>query len=220
MRGLFVTGTDTEVGKTRIAAALLRRAAQAGLCTVAMKPVAAGCERTREGWRNADALALQAAATVALDYATVNPVALPEPVAPHLAARKAGRTLELQELIAAYHALPQADLAVVEGAGGWRVPLGDGTTLAALPRALGLEVVLVVGLRLGCLNHAQLTAEAIRADGCSLVGWVANYVTRPPARADEQVATLRDVLAAPCLGVIPRLDDAGADTVSAHLELP
>ncbi|WP_435102992.1 dethiobiotin synthase [Arhodomonas sp. AD133] len=220
MRGLFITGTDTEVGKTRIAAAMLRRAAQAGMSTVAMKPVAAGCDHTPHGWRNADALALQSAATVTLDYATVNPVALPEPVAPHLAAREAGRVLSLEALVAAYRDLPQADLAVVEGAGGWRVPLGDGTTLATLAKALGLEVVLVVGLRLGCLNHAQLTAEAIRADGCSLAGWVANCAGRPPKRADAQVATLREVLPAPCLGVVPRLSDASADAVSAHLTLP
>jgi len=202
-RGLFVTGTDTGVGKTLVAAALMLRLRAAGLAVAGMKPVAAGCHDTPAGLRNEDAETLARCASRAWPYATVNPYALVPPIAPHLAAAEAGIALTLPPLRAAYAELATAsDVVVVEGAGGWLVPLDDRLTLADLAVDLGLDTLLVVGVRLGCLNHALLTAEAIAARGVRLGGWVANGVDPRVERADEQVATLAARLAAPCLGVV------------------
>ena len=217
----FITGTDTDVGKTTIAAGLLRAARLAGLSTAAIKPVAAGCELTAEGLRNSDALALLAECSTPLDYLEVNPVALAPAIAPHLAAAEAGVSLELATLTTAVQTVlaKQADFTLVEGAGGWRVPLNDSATLADLAIALQLPVIVVVAVRLGCISHALLTIEAIERDGLRVAGWVANLLEPQMPRLDENIATLEARLQAPCLGRVPRLQEASAVAVAGYLDL-
>ncbi len=220
MSAYFITGTDTGVGKTVVACALLQAFAAAGRRTQAIKPVASGCEHTPQGLRNADALALQAAMNTVLPYAQVNPVALEPAIAPHLAAAAAGQPLCVADLAEHCRALMagHGGLTLVEGAGGWRVPLNDTETLADLARALALPVILVVGLRLGCINHALLTAEAIRRDGLLLAGWVANTVEPALPEGAAIVATLQQRLPAPCLGVLPWLPQPDAAVLAAGLD--
>lgn len=205
MKKYFVTGTDTGVGKTTVCCALLAAARAQGLRTLALKPLAAGCEETPQGLRNADALALMQAMTESLAYEEVNPVALAQPLAPHLAARAANRRLSIQQLggFARGALMRRVDLALVEGAGGWRVPVNEREMLSALPRDLGLPTILVVGLRLGCLNHAILTTEAILRDGVRLAAWVGSVVEPDMAALEDNVETLKALLPAPCLGVLP-----------------
>ena len=215
----FVTGTDTGVGKTLVTAALLHALAQRHARVVGMKPVAAGLVPHGDGWASEDALMLRAASTVRVPPALDNPVALPDPLSPHLAAQRAGRHVGVAELVAAQRALQaHADVVLVEGAGGWRVPLNGQETLADLARALAAPVVLVVGLRLGCLNHALLTAEAIRADGLHLAGWVANSIDPEMACRQENIDTLRQRLSAPLLGTVPW--QAQPDPRTIALQLP
>lgn len=215
----FITGTDTEVGKTAITSGLLALARQRGLRTLALKPVAAGAEAGAEGLRNDDALALMAQATVALPYEQVNPVVFEAPIAPHIAALQAGRRLTVSQLAGYCRGalMTPHDVAVIEGAGGWRVPLSGRETLAGLAVELELPVILVVGLKLGCLNHALMTAEAIRRDGLPLAGWVANTVDADMRCFDENLDTLKAWLPAPCLGVVPRLADCCAEHVAEYL---
>ena len=217
----FITGTDTDVGKTTIAAGLLRAARLAGLSTAAVKPVAAGCELTVDGLRNNDALALLAECSVPLRYVEVNPVALAPATAPHLAALEAGISLDLTALTTAVQAVlaKQADFTLVEGAGGWRVPLHDTATLAHLAVALQLPVIVVVAVRLGCINHALLTIEAIERDGLRVAGWVANLLEPQMPRLEENIASLAARISAPCLGRVPRLSEASAAAVARHLNL-
>ncbi|MGA9855021.1 MAG: dethiobiotin synthase [Gammaproteobacteria bacterium] len=204
MRGFFITGTDTGVGKTLVATGLVRNFAVAGLHVVGMKPVASGAAQTVEGLRNEDALALQAAATSLRPYEEVNPYVFAPVIAPHLAAAEAGVTIELPRILAAFRRLSiGADVVVVEGVGGWQVPLANGLQLPDLARSLGLPVILVVGLRLGCLNHALLSARAILADGLILAGWVANAIEPDFERRAENLATLKDAMHVPLLGEIP-----------------
>lgn len=217
----FVTGTDTEVGKTTVAAGLLHAARLAGLSTAAAKPVASGCVLTKDGLRNDDALALLSQSTLALRYEEVNPHAFEPAIAPHLAAREAGVLLDVAALQGPVQAIldKRADFTLVEGAGGWRVPLAGQATLSDLAIALQLPVILVVGVRLGCINHALLTAEAILRDGLTLAGWVANVVDPQTSRLEDNLATLAERLPAPCLGYIPRLTEATPAAVSSYLNL-
>ncbi|MFF5867065.1 dethiobiotin synthase [Pseudomonas sp. NPDC012596] len=217
----FIAGTDTDVGKTTIAAGLLHAARLQGLSTLGAKPVASGCSATAKGLRNADALALIDESSVKLAYEEVNPFAFEPAIAPHVAAREAGVALEVPALLKAMrHVLDQnADFTLVEGAGGWRVPLSDHANLSDLAIALKLPVILVVGVRLGCINHALLSAEAIARDGLQLVGWVANIVEPRTARLEENLASLAERLPAPCLGRVPKLKVATADAVAEHLQL-
>ncbi|MCO7573247.1 MULTISPECIES: dethiobiotin synthase [Pseudomonas chlororaphis group] len=217
----FITGTDTDVGKTTIAAGLLHAARLAGLSTAAGKPVASGCELGPTGLRNADALALLAQSSLPLSYAEVNPFAFEPAIAPHLAAREAGVALTVQSLLMPMRELlaKGADFTLIEGAGGWRVPLADQDNLSDLAMALGLPVILVVGVRLGCINHALLSAEAIAQDGLQLAGWVANIIEPKTSRLEENLATLAERLPAPCLGRVPRLKPASAEAVAEHLQL-
>lgn len=217
----FITGTDTEIGKTTIACGLLRTARNAGLSTAAAKPVASGCERTSEGLRNSDALGLLAGCSLPLRYEEVNPFAFEPAIAPHLAAREAGVQLDVEALAGPVNAVlaRNADFTLVEGAGGWRVPLAGGENLSDLAVRLGLPVILVVGVRLGCINHAVLSAEAIQQDGLVLAGWVANIVDPATSRLEENLATLAERLPAPCLGRVPRLEVPSAEAVAAHLDL-
>jgi dethiobiotin synthetase len=202
---LFVAGTDTGIGKTHAACALLHALRAAGLSATGMKPVASGCIDTPQGLRNEDALALRGASSAPLPtYAHSNPVALRDALSPHLAAAHEGATIAMQPLRAAFEGLLAGhDMVVVEGVGGWRVPLAPGLFASDIPRQWRLPVILVVGLRLGCLNHALLSAEAIRADGCRLAGWIANRVDPVMEAVEENLATLRELLPAPCLGVLP-----------------
>ncbi|HEY4529420.1 MAG TPA: dethiobiotin synthase, partial [Luteimonas sp.] len=203
-RGVLVTGTDTGVGKSLASVVLMHALRARGLRVVGMKPVAAGCERTSDGLRNEDALALQAASDPEPAYADVNPWALPEPTAPQLAAREAGLAVTLPLIVASHARLAaSADMVLVEGAGGWLSPLADGLEHADLAHALDLPVLLVVGLRLGCLSHARLSARAIQADGCRLVGWVASAVDPDFPGAGDYLGLLRDALPMPWLGTLP-----------------
>lgn len=218
---LYVTGTDTGAGKTLASCALLHALRARGLRAVGMKPVASGCGNTGAGWRNADALALQAASDPRPDYADLNPFALPEPLAPELAARAAGVEVGPAPILAAFARLQaQADAVVVEGVGGWAAPLSATLDQRDLVRALHLPVVLVVGMRLGCLNHARLTADAIAADGCGLVGWIASEVDPEMACREENLALLSARLPAPCLGRLPHVRDPDPAALAAHLTLP
>ena len=202
--GVFITGTDTGVGKTLVSATLLAALNAAGCNAVGMKPVASGCSETADGLRNDDAERLIAHSAGSLDYRLVNPYALATPIAPHLAAADAGTQIRLDPIVAGFAALStNADCVVVEGVGGWAVPLSPTLMQADLVRALQLPVVLVVGLRLGCINHALLSARAIQNDGCTLIGWIGNGIDPAMARLDDNIATLRARLPAPLLGVLP-----------------
>ena len=218
-RGVFVTGTDTGIGKTHASVALVRAHRACGRHAIGMKPVASGCRETHEGLRNEDAEALIAASDPAPAYSLCNPYAFAPPIAPHIAAREAGIAIALDPIVAAYGRLAaMADRVVVEGVGGWSVPLSDALMQADLARALDLPVVLVVGLRLGCINHALLSARAIVADGCVLGGWIANRIDPGMARADENLDTLRARIDAPLLGVLahaPELRDADVQALAA-----
>ncbi len=214
----FVTGTDTEVGKTAMSCALLHAAAARGLRTAAVKPVAAGCVSES---RNEDALQLMAAMTEPLPYAQVNPVALTEAIAPHLAAQHEGRQVRVGQLAGICQGVMAdgADFTLIEGAGGWRVPLNARETLADLAAALQAPVLLVVAMRLGCINHALLTAEAILRDGLALAGWVANQPGDSMASHAENLATLDALLPAPRLGSVPFLAPWNAQKAAKHLDI-
>ena len=223
LHGCFVTGTDTEIGKTRISAALLHWAAQSGWRSAGLKPVSAGTD-VIDGQRvNEDVRALREAGSLALTDAEVGPVQLEAACAPHIAAALEGRAIDRTTVMEAARALgARADVLVVEGVGGFCVPLGADWDTAELARDLDLPVVLVVGLRLGCINHALLTAESIRAHGLRLAGWVGNSIVRDMPWANENVATLRDWLwqrhGAPCLGRVPWLANPHPAAVAAHLD--
>jgi dethiobiotin synthetase len=219
MHRYFVTGTDTEVGKTFVSCALLHLARERFESCVGLKPIAAGCEPVDGTWQNEDALALIDAAATKLPYAEINPVALEPAIAPHIALAEADRRIDVRTL--ADHCLRIAadhQFVLVEGAGGWLVPLNDDETLADLCSLLGFDVILVVGMKLGCINHACLTAEVVRASGLKLAGWVANSVTGPMPYLDENLATLEQRLAAPCLGKIPHIE-AGPGSATRYLSL-
>jgi dethiobiotin synthetase len=220
MNGVFVTGTDTDIGKTEIALALMAALQRRGLTVMGMKPVATGCTAGQGGLVCSDALRLQAQSSRDADYALINPYAFAPAIAPHLAAREAGAEIGLERIEASFSTLAaEADLVVVEGVGGWRVPLGPGLAVSDLPTALGLPVVLVVGIRLGCLNHAILTTEAIRARGARLVGWVANSVAPRMDNRDENIETLEAMIDAPNLGVVPSYAEARTGVTAGLLDV-
>lgn len=216
----LVTGTDTGVGKTWISAGLMGAIAATGQRVAGMKPVASGCRRTRDGWRNEDAEILQAQSTMPWPYALVNPIALPDPVAPHIAASRAGMSLDLACVHEAFALLKTgSDAVVVEGVGGWRAPLGGDRTVADLALALRLPVVLVVGLRLGCINHALLSAGAVAGDGVVCAGWVANHMQPGYAEADDVINYLSERIAAPLLGVVPHMENFLPERVAGTLAI-
>lgn len=217
----FITGTDTEVGKTVASCALLQAAALAGYRTAGYKPVASGSEMTEEGIRNSDALALQRNSSVPLSYEQVNPLAFMEPTSPHIVSAEEGRPVDFATLSAGLAALePLADWVQVEGAGGWFTPLSETATFADWVRETQLPVILVVGVKLGCINHALLTAQAIQAAGLPFAGWIANDVQPPGKRHQEYMATLKRLLPAPLLGEIPWLgESAGQQPLGRYLSL-
>jgi dethiobiotin synthetase len=217
--GLFVTGTDTGVGKTLVACTLLHRLRANGLRALGMKPVAAGVEQTPEGPVNGDVVALRSASSWAAPLELVNPYCFEPPVAPHLAATAVGVRIEIMPIKEAFDTLrASADAIVIEGVGGFLVPLNDREDAGDLAVALGLPVVLVVGMRLGCLNHALLTQQAIAVRSLRLAGWIANSIDPAMACFDENLQALRERIAAPLLGVMPHR--AAPDPASLELALP
>jgi dethiobiotin synthetase len=218
-KAFFITGTDTNVGKTLIAAGLLMAAKNKSLTTAALKPVAAGCENTNEGLRNSDALLLQSVITQPLLYDQINPYALEAAIAPHIAAQQEKRSLSVDRLSGFCRGvLGSADFTLLEGAGGWRVPINPRETLADLAKNLQLPVILVVGIRLGCINHALLTFEAIVRDGVPVAGWVANCVDADMPVLQENIDSLRARLPVPCLGVVPFLVDRSPSLVATYFD--
>ncbi|MCC2675457.1 MAG: bioD [Ramlibacter sp.] len=218
MTSCFVTGTDTGVGKTLVSAALLHALARRYPRVAGMKPVAAGIVRVSDRWASEDVLALRAASTSSVPPELDNPVLLPDPLSPHIAAARAGVRIDINEIVRRLRALElRTDAVVVEGAGGFHVPLSDTETGADLAQALALPVVLVVGLRLGCLNHAALTAEAIRARGLALAGWVANRIDPAMQAQDDNIEWLRRRLGAPLLADLPHHHPPDARAIAIQL---
>lgn len=225
MTAVFVTGTDTGVGKTRVSSALLQAYGRRYPRCVGMKPVAAGCDWVDGQWLNEDVVALRAASSLKVPPLFDNPYALPDPVSPHIAAKLAGEQIDLSHIEASFHALQQhADVVVVEGAGGFIVPLHEGAgewvTSADLACRLQIPVVMVVGMRLGCLNHALLTQEAIVSRGLTLAGWVANVVDPHMAQPEANLATLQRRIQAPMLAHWPWQPDAQVTELADRLTLP
>lgn len=217
----FLTGTDTEVGKTVASSALLQAANRAGLRTAGYKPVASGSEMTSEGIRNGDALALQRNSSVPLSYEEVNPLVFIEPTSPHIVSADTGQPIEFARLSAGLQALREkAEWVLIEGAGGWYTPLSEQQTYADWVRQEQLPVILVVGIKLGCINHALLSAEAIRNAGLPLAGWIANDIQPPGRRHQEYMATLQQRLPAPLLGEIPFLEQIEGVALGDYLRLP
>ncbi len=216
-QGFFVTGTDTEVGKTVISVGLIYALQQQGLKVAAMKPVASGCQMTVDGLRNEDALSLQQAADIKVDYQDINPYAFEPAIAPHIAAQQAAVGIDLTRLLQGYQQLQsRSDAVVVEGAGGWLVPLNDNQCIADLAIKINLPVVLVVAIKLGCINHALLTADSIRATGLELAGWVANDFL-DDEQHEEIIHSIQARINAPCLGLVPRLQKA--DNAGKYIKL-
>lgn len=203
-RGYFITGTDTSVGKTRCAVALCHAMAARGLRVAAMKPIASGCMQSVQGLRNDDAQALLAAMNVRADYSDVNPYAFEPAIAPHIAAAQCATAVDYSVLDRSFERLRlQSDVVIVEGAGGWLTPLDQGRSFADIAQRWQLDIIMVVGLRLGCLNHALLTRDGIEAKGLRLIGWVCNRIDPELPFAEQNLETLRERLAAPCLADLP-----------------
>lgn len=214
----FLTGTDTEVGKTFITCALLHRARRDGLRAAGLKPVAAG---TDAAGKNEDVENIRAANAVVLPEEIINPYCFKAAIAPHIAAAEEGREIDFSRIVSACtRARQTADLLIVEGVGGFRVPLGKDGDSADLAVALALPLILVVGLRLGCINHALLSVEAIAARGLTLAGWVANRIEPAMSRSEENLATLQSLLPAPLLGVVPHAPSGGMAGAAEFLVLP
>ncbi len=207
MKRWFITGTDTEIGKTWVASALIRHLVAVGYRVAGMKPVASGCEVTDQGLRNDDALRLIAESNVNLPYALVNPFAYEPAIAPHIAARAAERPIDIKKISELAKTI-EADYLIVEGVGGWCVPLGETSMLAELAKATADEVIVVVGMRLGCINHALLTAAQIRKDGMKIKGWIANHVDPNMHVQSENLATLQALMPCPLLGILPWNDSS------------
>ncbi|MBS0416326.1 MAG: dethiobiotin synthase [Proteobacteria bacterium] len=199
---IFITGTDTGVGKTHVSVSLVKALVKHGVRVGVMKPIASGSDRTPEGLRNSDALALAKASNVDVPYATLNPYCFEPPISPHIAAEEADIAVDLSTIVAEFGKI-KADFVVVEGAGGWYAPICKTRTMADLPKALNIPVVLVVGVRLGCLNHARLAMEAIKASGQELAGWVANAVDPTLERAAQNMASLERILGSAPLAAFP-----------------
>ena len=205
MKRWFITGTDTEIGKTHVASALIRQLVAGGHRVAGMKPVASGCESTPAGLRNEDALSLIAASNVDLPYDVVNPFAFEPAIAPHIAAQEAGQKIDINRISHLAQSI-EADYLIVEGVGGWYVPLSDTHMLCELAMATSDAAIIVVGMRLGCINHALLTAAQIQRDGMPLKGWIANHVDPDMHVQSENLATLEALMPCPLLGVSPWQD--------------
>lgn len=220
LQGFFLTGTDTGCGKTEMACGMMRYLRDRGVAVAGMKPVASGAEFVDGGLRNADAQRIRAEYEAPPPYEWINPYVFEPPIAPHLAATEAGVEIEIERIRELAGRLRErSGCLIVEGVGGWRVPIGGGNSVGDLARCLGLPVLLVVGLKLGCINHALLTVEAIRRDGLTLGGWFANLLEPGMLRQQENLATLKAQMGAPLLGVLPRLASVSPDRVASCLDL-
>jgi len=220
MKGYFITGTDTGVGKTVVSLALMHALQAQGKSVAGMKPVSAGCLKTEYGLRNDDALQLQKAATTEIPYEIVNPYAYEPPIAPHIAAHQLGDQISINRIEDCFNVIAsQSDLVIVEGAGGWLVPINENETMADVAVRLNLPVVLVVGMRLGCLNHALLTVESIQNHGGKLAGWVANQTDQNMLNSNENMRSLEARIEAPMLGVIPWSNSITSAYTSPHINL-
>ncbi len=219
MSGYFITGTDTGVGKTIVTLAVMELLKRRGFEVAGMKPVASGCDASAAGLRNHDAMQIMQACSSGLPYSQVNPYAFEPAIAPHIAAARSGETISVAKIVSVYRDLEEAaDRVVVEGVGGWQVPLGDETMLPDLARRLKLPVILVVGLRLGCINHALLTASAIKSSGLEFVGWVANQLQPGLEATDDIIETLQGRIDAPLLGVLPWSEESKAGEMADCLQ--
>ena len=217
-KACFVTGTDTGVGKTLVSAGLIRLFSEDGIKVAGMKPVASGCELTDQGLRNEDAIMIMQESNVELDYELINPYAFEPPVSPHFAANESNQEIKLDHIVDRFTAISaQADMVIVEGVGGWQVPLSDDQDISDLAEKLYLPVILVVGLRLGCINHALLSANAIRQKGLSLIACVASLIDEDYQRLDETLETLEKQLGIP-VQLIPRIENAKPEHVTQYLE--
>ncbi len=219
----FITGTDTDVGKTQCAAALLHLAGKQSKKSLGLKPLAAGCEETEQGLRNSDALLLMKHSTEKLPYEQVNPVSLKEAIAPHLAATRINKPLSAARIsgyLRGVLMINRADFICIEGAGGWRLPLNPRETLADVVTELKTPVILVVGMKLGCINHALLTCEAIVRDGLIVAGWIANGIDPNMEAYEENIDSLKALIRAPCLGEVPYMEELTVEAVAEHLSLP
>jgi len=220
INALFIAGTDTDVGKTVASKAILQAIASKGFTTIGYKPVAAGCERTEQGLRNSDALHLMKVATQEMPYDDVNPYALELPASPHIAAKHENLTIDYKVLSDKLAYLKtKADTVLIEGAGGWRVPVSDTDCLSSWVKQEKLPVVLVVGVKLGCLSHALLTAESIEADGLTIVGWVANRINPGTEHYAEIIEVLESRIRAPKLGEIPYIPSAKRTELGKYINL-
>ncbi|WP_413284135.1 dethiobiotin synthase [Vibrio sp. MA40-2] len=220
IKAFFIAGTDTEVGKTVASKAILQALADKGLATIGYKPVAAGSEQTAEGLRNSDALHLQQAASLDAEYADVNPYALEHATSPHIAAKFDSVDIDfalLSEKLAVHK--QAADVVLIEGAGGWRVPISDSECLSAWVQQEKLPVILVVGIQLGCLNHAMLSVEAIKADGLDIIGWVANRINPATENYSSIISMLQDKISAPKLGEIPYVSSVKRKHIGKYIDV-
>ena len=220
MTGFFITGTDTDAGKTIVTLGLMAGLKNKQARVLGMKPVASGCERTKQGLRNEDALKIQNMGSFEAPYEHINPYAYEPAIAPHIAAAKIGETIVLEKIESSCkYLIDQTEHLVVEGVGGWRVPLGGNKDISDLAKALKLPVILVVGLRLGCINHALLSAEAIQRDGVQFRGWVANQIEGNYIDQDLTLECLKEKISAPMLGQIPYMDKPSAEQSALCLDI-
>lgn len=219
-RGFFITGTDTDVGKTWVALGLITALKKSNLRVMAMKPIASGCQVTSDGLRNDDALLLLQHASTTQPYELVNPYAFAAAIAPHLAARDEGVDIHVANIVRAYTEIADhADWMVVEGVGGWQVPISETQTTVAIAQALALPVILVVRIKLGCLNHALLTSESIERSGVPFAGWVATAIDRSCVGIEENIRALRERISAPLLGVVPYLEELDVEKIAESLKV-
>lgn len=226
-RAYFVAGTDTGVGKTFSSCVMLKAAERQGLRTLALKPVSAGCDlielsNGKKQWQNEDAVALIEHMSVKLPYAQVNPAAFEVPASPHISAALESKSVRADRIVGYCRGamMTPADFILIEGAGGWRVPISPTETMADIAKQLELNVILVVSLRLGCLNHALLSAEAIRRDGLEIAGWIGNQAEdQKMDYQDENIATLKSSLAAPCIGILPYSNQQSPESLTSHLDI-
>ena len=217
-KGFFITGTDTSVGKTLVTTGLIRLFSEDGIKVAGMKPIASGCEVTDQGLRNEDAMLIMRESNVDLDYELINPYAYEPPVSPHFAASESDQKIKLDHIVEKFTEISaQADLVIVEGVGGWQAPLDDDLNMSDLAGKLNLPVILVVGLRLGCINHALLTADAIRQKGLSLLACVASQIDADYQRLDETLETLEKRLGIP-VQLIPQVENAKPEQITQYLE--
>ncbi len=215
-KAYFITGTDTGIGKTWATVALMRYFKQQGHAVIGMKPVAAGCERVQGQLKNEDALLLQQNASVQLEYDEINPYAFEMPVSPHLASQ--GEQVEFDCILQSFTKLKdKADVLLVEGAGGWFAPLNNDSDIADLAKALKIPVIMVVGIRLGCINHARLSFVAMQASGVSCAGWIAMCLDQNMAMRDENIETIKKQTSAPLLGVLPYTPEMDFNSLSSKI---